>query len=92
MQVDIRPEALSNRCPLALGLLGDVRQTLLASSLILWRRTNSRHLDDALDHYKKARQALDAHAESGPNSKVIHPQYVTRLVERTCSRRHDLHL
>jgi pyruvate dehydrogenase (quinone) len=80
VQVDIRPEALSNRCPLALGLLGDVRQTLLALEPHLVEKTNSKHLDDALDHYKKARQALDALAESGPNSTVIHPQYVTRLV------------
>jgi pyruvate dehydrogenase (quinone) len=28
----------------------------------------------------KARKGLDALAESGPNSTVIHPQYVTRLV------------
>ena len=80
VQVDIRPEALSNRCPLALGLLGDVRQTLLALDPHLVEKPDSRHLDAALDHYKKARQALDALAESGPGSTVIHPQYVTRLV------------
>src|SRR6202051_1195659 len=80
VQVDIRPEALGNRCELTLGLLGDVRQTLLALEPYLVEKTDSRFLDHALAHYKKARQSLDALAESGPNSTVIHPQYVTRLV------------
>jgi pyruvate dehydrogenase (quinone) len=80
VQIDIRPEALGNRCPLTLGLLGDVRQTLLALDPHLVAKTDSSHLDRALAHYKTARQGLDALAESGPNSTVIHPQYVTRLV------------
>jgi pyruvate dehydrogenase (quinone) len=80
VQIDIRPEALGNRCQLALGLLGDVRQTLLALEPHLVEKTGSKHLDAALNHYKKARQGLDARAESGPGSTVIHPQYVTRLV------------
>jgi thiamine pyrophosphate-dependent acetolactate synthase large subunit-like protein len=36
--------------------------------------------DDALADYRKARADLDALAESGPNSKMIHPQHVTRVV------------
>ena len=44
------------------------------------KRTHSTHLDDALADYKDARRALDALAESSPNSTTIHPQYVTRLV------------
>jgi pyruvate dehydrogenase (quinone) len=80
IQIDIRPEALGNRCQLALGLLGDVRQTLLALEPHLVEKTDSEHLDAALTHYKKARQGLDALAESGPHSTAIHPQYVTRLV------------
>ena len=31
-------------------------------------------------HYRKAREDLDALAESGPDSSIIHPQYVTRVV------------
>jgi pyruvate dehydrogenase (quinone) len=80
VQIDIRPEALGNRCQLALGLLGDIRQTLLALEAHLVEKTDTNHLDDALAHYKKARRSLDALAESGPSSTVVHPQYVTRLV------------
>jgi pyruvate dehydrogenase (quinone) len=79
-QVDVRPEALGNRCSLQLGLLGTVRDTLEAVLPAIEEKADSRHLDGALADYKKARQDLDALAESGPNSKIIHPQYVMRLV------------
>jgi pyruvate dehydrogenase (quinone) len=79
-QIDVRPEALGNRCPLELGLLGSVKEMLAVLCPALVEKTDTSHLDDALADYKKARRDLDALAESGPNSKQIHPQYVTRLV------------
>ena len=79
-QIDVRPEALGNRCSLDLGLLGTVKDTLQDVLPAINERASSSHLDDALLDYKKARRDLDALAESGPKSKIIHPQYVTRLV------------
>ena len=79
-QVDVRAEALGNRCSLHLGLLGNVKDTLGAVLPSVNENTDSSHLSDALRDYKKARRDLDSLAESGPNSSVIHPQYVTRLV------------
>jgi pyruvate dehydrogenase (quinone) len=79
-QIDLRPEALGNRCSLHLGLLGTVKDTLEAVLPAITEKTDSSHLDDALADYKKARKDLDALAESGPNSTIIHPQYVMRLV------------
>ena len=79
LQIDVRPEALGNRCSLHLGLLGTVKDTLDAVLPAIEEKTDSGHLDDALIDYKKARSDLDALAESGSNN-VIHPQYVTRLV------------
>nr|WP_224741233.1 hypothetical protein [Bradyrhizobium sp. 2S1]MCK7664919.1 hypothetical protein [Bradyrhizobium sp. 2S1] len=43
-------------------------------------KTDSSHLSEALSDYRKTRRDLDALAESGPNSDIIHPQYVTRVV------------
>jgi thiamine pyrophosphate-dependent acetolactate synthase large subunit-like protein len=42
-------------------------------------------LERALADYQKARQGLDALAESKPDSDIIHPQYVTRLVSELAS-------
>jgi pyruvate dehydrogenase (quinone) len=80
VQIDVRPEALGNRCSLHLGLLGTVRDTLEAVLPAIKEKTDSSHLGDALADYKKARKELDVLAESGPNSTRIHPQYVMRLV------------
>src|SRR5262249_27531782 len=62
------------------GLLGDVGQTIRALLPELFEKTDRRHLDRALDDYRHARADLDALAESGPTSKIIHPQYVARLI------------
>jgi pyruvate dehydrogenase (quinone) len=84
-QIDVRPEALGNRCPLELGLLGDVKETLAA----LLPRVNVKegatdtshgHLEDALANYARARKDLDSLADVGPNSRTVHPQHVTRVV------------
>jgi pyruvate dehydrogenase (quinone) len=79
-QIDVRPEALGNRCSLHLGLLGTVKDTLDVVLPAISDKSDTSHLDDALADYAKARKDLDALAESGPNSGVIHPQYVMRLV------------
>ncbi|CAB3725638.1 Pyruvate dehydrogenase [ubiquinone] [Paraburkholderia sediminicola] len=81
-QIDVRPEALGNRCSLDLGLVGTVKDTLAALLPILKEKTDSSHLDSALTHYKQARKDLDSLAESNPSSTTIHPQYVTRLVSQ----------
>ena len=73
-QIDLRPEALGNRCWLELGLLGDVKLTLQAVLPKLAQNPDRDHLESALKDYKKARQDLDALAESGPNSDIIHPR------------------
>lgn len=79
-QIDIRPEALGNRAPLDIGLIGDIKTTVSALLPLLEEKNDSFHLDAAVANYAKARRSLDALAESGPNSDVIHPQYLARLV------------
>jgi pyruvate dehydrogenase (quinone) len=79
-QIDLRPEALGNRTPIDLGLLGTVKDTLEAVLPSIVEKPDRRFLDAALAHYRKGRADLDALAESNPNSKTIHPQYLMRLV------------
>lgn len=79
-QIDIRPEALGNRAPLDIGLIGDVKTTVSALMPLLEEKDDTSHLDTAVANYAKARRSLDSLAESGPNSNVIHPQYLARLV------------
>jgi pyruvate dehydrogenase (quinone) len=81
-QIDLRADALGNRCPLDLGVQGNVKQTIAALLPALEQKEDTTHLDDALADYRKARKDLDALAESRPHSTQIHPQYVTKLVSK----------
>ena len=85
LQVDLRPEALGNRVPLELGVIGDVRETLL--DLIPWikQKSDDGHLREALDEYVVAREGLDDLALIKDSSKRIHPQFVTRMVSEVAN-------
>jgi pyruvate dehydrogenase (quinone) len=79
-QVDIRPENLGRRCKLDLGVVGDISLTIKALLPLLKAKTERRHLDAAIAHYKSAREGLDSLAQGTPGRKPIHPQYLARVV------------
>ncbi len=79
-QIDIRAESLGNRCHIDLGVVGDVGATLVALLPKLKIKGDRSFLDQALAHYRKARDGLDKLAENKPGSDKIHPQYLARLV------------
>ena len=83
IQIDVRAEALGNRCALELGLVGDVSATLALLLPKLHENTDSIFLDAAQAHYRKARAELDALAADG--AKIIHPQHVFRVVSELAS-------
>jgi pyruvate dehydrogenase (quinone) len=80
LQVDVRAEALGNRCSLELGVLGDVRETVELLLPKLTEKEDSGHLRDSLAHYQRARKDLDSLA-------ICHA-----AGERTRFGRCDLHL
>jgi pyruvate dehydrogenase (quinone) len=84
-QVDIRPENLGRRCKLDLGLVGDVKLTIEALLPLLKPKSERKHLDNAIAHYKKAREGLDSLAQGTPGRKPIHPQYLARIISEQAS-------
>jgi pyruvate dehydrogenase (quinone) len=84
-QVDIRPSQLGRRVRLELGITGDVAETLRAVQPKLQPKSDRRHLDRNLAHYKSARKGLDELATGTPGRLPIHPQYLTRLVGEAAS-------
>jgi pyruvate dehydrogenase (quinone) len=79
-QIDIRPENLGRRCKLDLGVVGDVTATIEALLPLLKPKSARRHLDDAIAHYKKARQGLDDLAKGTAGRRPIHPQYLAKMI------------
>jgi pyruvate dehydrogenase (quinone) len=84
-QVDTRAEALGNRCPIELGVLGTVKDTLKELLPMVVEKEDDNFLRCALEDYSEARKSLDALAVTAPGSSTIHPQYVTRLVSELAS-------
>jgi pyruvate dehydrogenase (quinone) len=81
IQVDIRGEQIGRRTKVDLGLVGDVRRTLVALKPLLNQKRDSKgHLKASLDHYKKSRKDLDSYAVSEPGRTPIHPQYVAKII------------
>ncbi|TDQ89533.1 ubiquinone-dependent pyruvate dehydrogenase [Paraburkholderia silvatlantica] len=81
VQVDWRGSQLGRRAPLAMGLVGTVKETVAALLPLLHRKTDRRFLDNALKHYASARKDLDDLATPSAPGRPIHPQYLTRLVD-----------
>jgi pyruvate dehydrogenase (quinone) len=84
-QIDIRPENLGRRSKLDLGLVGDVKLTIEALLPLLKTKRERKHLDNAIAHYKKAREGLDSLAQGTAGRKPIHPQYLARVISEQAS-------
>ncbi len=83
-QVDIRPEAIGRRTTIEQGLIGNVKETIKALLPKLEARTEDTHLKVSLEHYARARAALDALATGKPGGR-LHPQYVVRVLSEQAS-------
>ncbi len=85
IQVDLRGEQIGRRTPVDLGLVGNVKETLLALTPLLNNKPDRSYLDECLDDYGKARSGLDELATGEPGRKPIHPQYAAKLLNETAS-------
>jgi pyruvate dehydrogenase (quinone) len=79
-QVDLRPEQIGRRAPVDLGVVGDVRATLEALTPLIKEKRDRRHLDQATQHYRRARKGLDDLAVGSPGKRPIHPQQVAKAI------------
>jgi pyruvate dehydrogenase (quinone) len=82
VQVDRRPEALGRRTRLDIGIVGGVAETIKGLLPRITPKRDRRFLESAKAHYASARKGLDDLATPTPRLARIHPQYLTRLVDR----------
>ena len=82
IQIDNRPEQIGRRTKIDIGLVGDVQATLQTLTPQLTLKQHRSHLDQCLEHYRKARKGLDDLATGVPGKKLIHPQYVAKVVDQ----------
>jgi pyruvate dehydrogenase (quinone) len=79
-QVDQRGEIIGRRAAVDIGVVGDVRATIDALLPRLEEKRDSRHLDQAREHYRNARKGLDELAISRSGKPPIHPQQVAKAI------------
>jgi pyruvate dehydrogenase (quinone) len=85
IQIDIRGEQLGRRTKLDLGLVGDTKATLEALLPKLKQNSDDKHLRRSLEHYHRARKALDELATEGVDRRGSHPQFVARQINELAS-------
>lgn len=85
IQIDIRGEQIGRRSRVDVGLVGDVKSTLIALLPRLNQKTDDKHLSHSLRHYQTARQGLDDLASGEPGRKPIHPQYVAKVLDEVAA-------
>ncbi len=81
VQIDLRGEQLGRRCKVDFGFVGDTKATLRALLPRLQEKQSDAHLKQSLEHYRNARASLDELASGGSGEKIIHPQYVARVLD-----------
>ncbi|MFM0524968.1 ubiquinone-dependent pyruvate dehydrogenase [Paraburkholderia strydomiana] len=85
IQIDWKGSQLGHRAPLALGLVGTVKETVAATLPRLQRKADRGFLENARKHYASARKGLDDLATPSGAGRPIHPQYLAKMIDETAS-------
>jgi pyruvate dehydrogenase (quinone) len=80
-QIDWKGSQLGHRAPLALGLVGTVRDTIRALLPKLRRKSDCSFLERVKMHYASARRELDELAVPDQPGRPVHPQYIARMID-----------
>jgi pyruvate dehydrogenase (quinone) len=82
VQIDVRGEQLGRRTKVEFGFVGDTKTTFRALLPKLNQNQHEAHLARSVEHYRKARKGLDDLAIPKSGETQIHPQYVTRVLDK----------
>ncbi|MGD0377753.1 MAG: ubiquinone-dependent pyruvate dehydrogenase [Streptosporangiaceae bacterium] len=82
IQVDVRGENIGRRVPVAVPLVGTVKDTIEALLPLLAAKSDAKHLNRMTAHYRRARSRLDKLAQSRPGESPLHPQFVAATIDR----------
>jgi len=84
-QVDLRAEQIGRRAAVDLGIVGNVRATVLGLLPLLNQKQDDSHLVQAQQHYAGSRKALDALAKGTAGKRPIHPQQIAKAISDQAS-------
>ena len=85
VQIDIKPEAIGRHTQVDLGLVGDIKSSLEMLIPRIHRKEDNTFLKSALKHYKGTVENFDKLASGNSKFGLIHPQYLTKLIDKHAS-------
>ncbi|RXJ86052.1 ubiquinone-dependent pyruvate dehydrogenase [Arcobacter sp. CECT 8985] len=85
VQIDIKPEALGRHTQIDLGMVGDIKSSLEMLIPRINKKDNNSFLKSALKHYRNTVENFDKLASGNSKSGLIHPQYLTKLIDKHAS-------
>jgi len=85
IQIDIKPEALGRHTQISLGIVGDVKSSLELLTPKIKQKENDTFLKSALKHYQSTVETFDKLASGTSKEGLIHPQYLTKLINKYAS-------
>jgi pyruvate dehydrogenase (quinone) len=86
VQIDIKPENLGRRAKLAMGLCGDIKDTLQALIPLINMKEDSIFLDQQLELYKEVKKNLQTYVEDPGKSNAIHPEFVVSVINELADK------
>src|SRR6201995_3855849 len=81
IQIEIDPTHIGRRHPVTLGLVGDIKDTLLALIPMVDQKSNSSFLDAHLEKHRKAQEKVNSRLASG-HPKKISGKYLATVIDR----------
>lgn len=81
LQIDNQPASLGRHVQIDLGVLGDTKNTVTGLLEHIKEGRDNAHLTKCIKNYHAARKDLDILADGKTSHNLIHPQYLTRLID-----------
>ncbi|SHJ11609.1 thiamine pyrophosphate-dependent enzyme [Aquimarina spongiae] len=85
IQIDIAPENIGNRCPIDLGLHGDVKSTVASLGLICDSKQDDSFLSELREEFKKWKKSNDAKADPSRDMEPLHPHIFAKKISDVAS-------
>lgn len=86
IQIDESPERLGRRAKLAMGLCGDVADSIKALLPLLDQKTDDHFLKSQLEFYKKVKENQQVYIEDQGSDNQIQPEFVADTINRLANR------
>ncbi|WP_278382221.1 ubiquinone-dependent pyruvate dehydrogenase [Pseudoalteromonas distincta] len=80
LQIDNQAASLGRHVQIDCGVLGDTKNSVATLLDYIKGERSSSHLQKSVKHYKESRKDLDELASGKTSQNLIHPQYLTRLL------------